>query len=110
MNDEGLEEIRKRKMLQMMEKSKERKEGMKMGNKENKITVYSSPTCPYCTMAKQYLKGKGVQFADIDVSREGKAAQEMMQKSGQMGVPVLDVNGKIIVGFDRAAIDASLVG
>lgn len=103
MSEDELEAIRKRKMEEMMKK----KEGMKM---ENKIVVYSTPTCPYCTMAKQYLKGKGAKFADVDVSRDQRAAMEMMQKSGQMGVPVLDVNGKIIVGFDRNAIDAALVG
>lgn len=97
-----LEGIRKRKMDELMKN----KEGMGM---QKKITVYSTQTCPYCTMAKQYLKGKGVQFSDVDVGRDKNAALEMVKKSGQMGVPVLDIGGKIIVGFDRAKIDSALI-
>lgn len=70
------------------------------------IKVYSTPSCPWCTVAKNYLSSKNVQFEDVDVSRDRNAAVEMVQKSGQRGVPVIDINGKIIVGFDQAAIDA----
>lgn len=72
------------------------------------VVVYSTPTCPFCHKAKDYLKEKGVEFDDVDVSADQAKAQEMVEKSGQMGVPVLDVNGTIIVGFDPAQIDAAL--
>ncbi len=72
------------------------------------VTVYSTPTCGYCRMAKNYLKEKNVAFTDYNVATNSDKAQEMVRKSGQMGVPVLDVNGKIIIGFDRAAIDQAL--
>jgi glutaredoxin 3 len=72
------------------------------------VTVYSTPTCGYCRMAKNYLKEKNVAFTDYNVASNSEKAQEMVRKSGQMGVPVLDVNGKIIIGFDRAAIDQAL--
>jgi len=73
-----------------------------------KVTVYSTQTCPYCRMAKEYLASKGVPYEDVDVSKDHARAQEMIDKSGQMGVPVLDINGTIIVGFDKEAIDKSL--
>ena len=73
-----------------------------------KITVYSTPTCPYCKMVKEYLKGKNINFTDIDVADDAAKAQEMIDKSGQMGVPVLEINGKIIVGFDQEAINQAL--
>lgn len=69
------------------------------------VIVYSTPTCPYCNMAKQYLKSKNVQFEDIDVSRDYNRAMEMVRKSGQTGVPVIDFNGEIIIGFDRSRLD-----
>lgn len=72
------------------------------------VTVYSTPTCGYCRLAKNYLKNLNVPFTDYNVAMDGQRAQEMVRKSGQMGVPVLDVNGKIIVGFDREAIDSAL--
>ena len=72
------------------------------------VTVYSTTTCPYCVMAKDYLRGMGVMFKDVDVGRDREAAQEMVKKSGQMGVPVLEVNGQVIVGFNKRAIDSAL--
>jgi len=72
------------------------------------VLVYSTPTCPYCTMAKKYFEEKKVTFQDFDVSMDARARKEMMEKSGQMGVPVIDIDGKIIVGFDRPQIDAAL--
>ncbi len=74
----------------------------------SKVTIYSTPTCPYCDMAKRYLKENKVEYKEIDVSKDTKAATEMVEKSGQMGVPVLDINGDIIVGFDRDAIKRAL--
>ncbi|MBU0672611.1 MAG: glutaredoxin family protein [Candidatus Margulisbacteria bacterium] len=68
------------------------------------ITIYSTPTCPYCKMAKQFLTENNIQFEDIDVAANQSAAQEMISKSGQMGVPVLDIDGQIVVGFDKTKI------
>ena len=72
------------------------------------VLIYSTPTCPYCKMAKAYLTERKIAFTDIDVQADGAKAQEMVKKSGQMGVPVLDISGKIIVGFDRDAINEAL--
>mgnify|MGYP001564602272 CR=1 FL=1 len=72
------------------------------------ITIYSTPTCPYCKLAKRYLTEKGVPFTDVDVSADAAKAEEMIQKSGQMGVPVIDVGGRIIIGFDRTQLEAAL--
>jgi len=72
------------------------------------VTVYSTPSCSYCTMAKNYLNSRGVKFTDYDVSMDQRRGEEMVKKSGQMGVPVIDINGTIIVGFDKNKIDASL--
>lgn len=70
------------------------------------VKVYSTPSCPWCTVAKNYLTSKHVQFEDVDVSQNRQAAVEMVQKSGQRGVPVIDINGSIIVGFDQGTIDS----
>lgn len=69
------------------------------------IKVYSTPTCSWCTVAKKYLASKNVTFEEVDVSKSREAAMEMVKKSGQRGVPVIDINGNIIVGFDQAKID-----
>jgi glutaredoxin-like YruB-family protein len=74
------------------------------------VKVYSTPSCPWCTVAKKYLASKNVSFEDVDVSINREAAMEMVRKSGQRGVPVLDINGSIIVGFDQGAIDSLLRG
>lgn len=68
------------------------------------IKIYSTPTCPYCVTLKEFLKEKGFQFEDIDVSKDEKAKNEMIEKSEQMGVPVIDIDGQIIIGFDRDKI------
>ena len=73
-----------------------------------KVKVYSTQSCPYCFMAKDFLKDNDVEFEDIDVSTNRAAAQEMIKKSGQQGVPVIDINGKIIIGFDKEAIKKEL--
>lgn len=73
-----------------------------------KIKVYSTPTCPYCHLAKEFLKEMNIDFEDIDVSQNEEAAQEMIEKSGQMGVPVIDIDGEIIIGFNRAEIERIL--
>lgn len=71
---------------------------------ENTVKVYSTPQCPWCHKAKEFLTEHNVKFTDFDVSTDRNAAMEMVQKSRQMGVPVLDINGQIIVGFDEARI------
>jgi len=68
------------------------------------VKVYSTPTCPYCKMLKQFLAENQITFADIDVSTSQASAEEMIAKSGQLGVPVLDIDGQVIVGFDKARI------
>lgn len=73
-----------------------------------KVIVFSTPTCTYCNMAKQYFRQKNIRFTDIDVSRDQAAARDMVRRSGQMGVPVIDIGGKIIVGFNRPKIDQLL--
>jgi glutaredoxin 3 len=72
------------------------------------VKIYSTPTCPWCTVAKNFLKENHIEFEDINVAEDEKKAREMTAKSGQMGVPVLDINGKIIVGFDKDAIKQAL--
>ena len=73
-----------------------------------KIRVYSTPTCSHCRDLKRFLDEKGIEYEEIDVSRERDAAKEMVEKSGQLGVPVMDVDGKIVVGFDREKVKETL--
>ncbi len=68
------------------------------------VKIYSTPTCPWCMRTKQFLKDQNIPFEDVDVSSNQAAAEEMIQKSGQMGVPVLDIEGTIIVGYDIGKI------
>ena len=72
------------------------------------VSVYSTSSCPYCVMVKDYLRQKNVSYSDYDVGRDQNKANEMIRISGQMGVPVLDINGSIIVGFNKLAIDKAL--
>jgi glutaredoxin-like YruB-family protein len=73
-----------------------------------KVIVYSTSWCPWCTRVKDFLKEKKIPFKDINVENNPEAAQEMANKSGQMGVPVLDIDGKIIVGFNEPEIRKAL--
>ncbi len=75
-----------------------------MEETKQKIRVFSTPTCPYCVTLKEFLKEKGFEFADIDVSQDQPALEEMVAKTKQMGVPVIDIDGTFIVGFDRDKI------
>ncbi|OGZ33017.1 MAG: NrdH-redoxin [Candidatus Portnoybacteria bacterium RBG_13_40_8] len=68
------------------------------------VKVYSTPTCPYCVTLKNFLKERNIQFEDIDVSQNEIAQKEMIEKSGQYGVPVVDIDGEIIIGFDQDKI------
>ncbi|WP_029453430.1 glutaredoxin family protein [Clostridium algidicarnis] len=72
------------------------------------ITVYSTETCPWCIKVKEYLRENKISFNEKDINLDRNAAIEMMSKSGQGGVPVLDIDGKIIVGFDKENIDKVL--
>lgn len=72
------------------------------------VEIYSTPTCGYCNMAKDYFREHNVQFVDYNVAQDQRKAQEMVHKSGQMGVPVININGKIIVGFNQALIEQTL--
>lgn len=74
----------------------------------SKVIVYSTPSCPYCHLVKDYLKDKGVEFEEKDVSVDRVAAREMVERSGQMGVPQIIINDKVIIGFNRDAIDEEL--
>lgn len=69
------------------------------------ITIYTTPTCPYCALTKKYLKDYGIDFYEVDVSTNPQRAQEMVVISGQMGVPVITFGNQVIVGFDKEAID-----
>jgi len=73
-----------------------------------KIRVYSTLMCPYCKMTKEFLKEKGIEFEDIDVSVDREAAIEVIEKSGQMAVPQIEINGKFIIGFDREALEREI--
>ena len=72
------------------------------------IKLYTTPTCVYCKTLKGYLKTNGKDFEEIDVSKDEKQLQDMIKVSGQMGVPVLDIDGEIVTGFDKAKIDKLL--
>lgn len=65
------------------------------------IKIYSTPSCPWCAKAKEFFRENNVKFEDVDVSRNVDAAREMVKKSGQMGVPVIDANGEVIIGFNE---------
>ena len=72
------------------------------------VKVYSTPTCPWCAKTKEYLKQKGVDFDDINVAEDIQGRTEMMHKSGQMGVPQIEINGRMIIGFNKEALDEEL--
>jgi len=72
------------------------------------VIIFTTPTCSFCNAAKRYFRERGIKFSDVDVSRDPAAARDMVRRSGQSGVPVIDIGGKIVVGFDRAKIDQYL--
>ena len=72
------------------------------------VAVYTTPTCPYCRQVKEFLSRRGVPFTEYDVSVDRAAAEEMMRKSRQMGVPVITVDGQVVVGFDRPRLEQLL--
>ncbi len=75
---------------------------------QKRVTVYSTPTCSWCTTLKTHLKKNGIRFTDIDVSKDQKAAEAMTRRSGQQGVPQTDIGGEMIVGFDKVKINSLL--
>jgi len=74
----------------------------------NKVEIYTTPLCAYCTIAKEYFKKKNVPYAEYDVSKDLARQREMIDKTGQFGVPVIVVNGEIVLGFDKAKINQLL--
>lgn len=72
------------------------------------ITIYTTPTCPYCRALKQFLAERNVSYEERDVSRDRAAVQELMSRTGQMGVPVMLIDGQTIIGFDRPRIEQAL--
>jgi len=75
---------------------------------DKKVVIYSTPTCPYCKRAKDYLSRKGIPFVDRNVAVDRDATKEMIQKSGQMGVPVITIDNEVIVGFNQVLLDKLL--
>ncbi len=75
---------------------------------DKKVVIYSTPTCPYCKGAKDYLSRKGIAYTDINVAENKDKAKEMIQKSGQMSVPVIMIDNEIVVGFNQALLDSLL--
>ncbi|MBI3051376.1 glutathione S-transferase N-terminal domain-containing protein [Candidatus Woesearchaeota archaeon] len=73
-----------------------------------KVKIYTTPVCPWCVKTKEFLKESKIPYEEINVAADRKAAEEMIEKSGQMGVPVVDVNGQIIVGFNKPALKRAL--
>lgn len=72
------------------------------------VVVYTTPTCSYCRSAKRYLKERGIPYREVDVTRSAEGLASLKRKSGQTGVPVIDVNGQVIVGFNRPKLDRAL--
>lgn len=73
-----------------------------------RVIVFTTPTCPWCNRAKAYLRQQKIPFREVDVSRDAAAARDLVRRTGQMGVPVIEINGRPIVGFDRAQVDRLL--
>ncbi len=74
----------------------------------HEVIIYTTPTCSWCQAAKDYLRAREIEFEEVDVSADPDRAREMVERSGQYGVPVLEIDGEMIVGFDRARIDELL--
>jgi glutaredoxin-like YruB-family protein len=85
-----------------------RSENLKNEKTQKRVTVYSTPTCSWCNTLKSYLRKHQVPFTDIDVSKDQRAADELVKRSGQMGVPQTDINGQMVVGFDQKRLNQLL--
>ncbi len=82
--------------------------GARTAQHSHRVLVFTTPTCPWCTRAKAYLRERRVPFREVDVSRDAAAARDLVRRTGQMGVPVIEIDGRPIVGFDRPQIDRLL--
>jgi glutaredoxin-like YruB-family protein len=78
------------------------------GKKQPRVIVFTTPTCTYCNQAKRHLRRHRVRFKEVDISRDSAAARDVQRRTGSMGVPVLDIGGKIVRGFDRPRINELL--
>jgi glutaredoxin 3 len=78
------------------------------GGRAHRVLVFTTPSCPWCQRAKTYLRERRVPFREVDVARDAVAARDLVRRTGQMGVPVIEIDGRPIVGFDRARIDRAL--
>ena len=76
--------------------------------KMNKVRIYTTSTCPWCMKTKEFFKANNVKYEEVNVGNDEKARNEMFEKSGQFGVPVIDANGTIIVGYDKEALKKAL--
>ena len=76
--------------------------------RKHRVIVFTTPTCPWCTRVKSYLRSRGIKFREVDVARDQAAARDLVRRTGQMGVPVVEIDGRPIVGFDQARIDSLL--
>lgn len=92
----------------IFEKSAFKSVGIGENKPQKNVTVYTTPTCSWCTTIKRHLRENGVRYIEVDVSANTGAAEEMVKKSGQQGVPQTDINGQIIVGFDKTRINTLL--
>jgi len=72
------------------------------------VTLYSTPSCVYCRLAKDYFRQQGIAFTEYNVAADQRKAEEMVRKSGQMGVPVIDIGGRVIVGFNKGEVERAL--
>ena len=77
-------------------------------NSQPKVIIFTTPTCSYCNIAKRYFREKSIRFTDVDVSRDQRAAADMQRRTGQTGVPVIMINNRSIVGFDKSKINRML--
>lgn len=72
------------------------------------IKIYSTPTCPYCHLAKEFFEERKIEYKEFNVAEDKEAREEMIEKSGQLGVPVIDIDGEIVIGFDRVRLEKLL--
>ncbi len=72
------------------------------------ITIYTTPTCPYCKQAKEFMREHKIDFKEVDVGSDSEAAKKMIEKTGQMGVPVIEIGSELMVGFDQKKLSKAL--
>ncbi len=79
-----------------------------VNSKSHRVLVYTTPTCPWCNKAKSFLRERKISYKEIDVSRDRKAAEDLVRRSGQMGVPVIEIDNQIVIGFDQRRVEKLL--